>query len=197
MMLCERLDMGRVVVASVVAILGGFACSSQGTASSGVGGAPGSGGELDKGMGGFADGNGGTAAGGSGSTNDGGLQGAPCSRVADCASGFTCGYKVSDGCAAQGICVPVTPAPGAPACGALTMHCGCDGVTTVTGGCNFFADYAPAPVMSGLFECPNDAGASSDGGSSCTGWGGSGVCCAGLVYMPSASTALPGHCVKP
>ncbi len=195
MPLHERLELGQgvVVAASVVAILGGLACSSQDKASSGTGGAPAGVG------GGFLEGSGGAGEGGH--ADDGGLQGAPCSRVSDCASGFICGYKVSDGCSAQGECVPVWPQPGQVVCGALSLNCGCDGITTVYGGCNFFADYAPAPVMPAVFQCPTDAGLSSDGGSPCAGWGGNTLgdisCCDGLTYMPSGSNNLPGYCVKP
>lgn len=128
-----------------------------------------------------------------------GTQGAPCTSRGDCAGGFVCGYKISDGCSAQGTCVPVTPQPGQAACGALLLQCGCDGVTPVTGGCNFFSDYAPAPVMPGVSHCPGDAATSADSGLDCSGWGAicGKTCCDGLVCMGSSSSALPGICVKP
>ena len=127
-------------------------------------------------------------------------QGAACSRVSDCAAGLTCGYEVVTGCSAHGMCVPVTPQPGQAACGALSIYCGCDGVTTVTSGCNFFPAFAPAPVMSGVASCQQvDAGPGTDAGSACSGWGEtcSKPCCDGLVCMPSTSSALPSVCVKP
>jgi len=203
------MDRGIVVVGAVVAILGGLACSSQDGPSSGSGGAPGIGGEFSKGVGGFPVGDGGAGAGGAGAggagaggsvatIDDGGLLGAPCRRVSDCGFGRTCGYKVSDGCSAQGVCVGMTPPIGQAACGALVSYCSCDGVTTVTAGCTFAAGYAPAPVMSGAFACPTDAGSGADAGSTCSGWGAiCGTCCDGLVCMPSNSSALPSICVKP
>ena len=123
-------------------------------------------------------------------------QGAPCSRVSDCATGLTCGYKVSDGCSAQGTCVPVTPQPGQAACGALIEYCGCDAVTPVTAGCTFFSDYAPAPVMPASGSCL--PGTSTDAGRACSGWGEicNMPCCDGLVCMSSSSSALPSICVK-
>jgi len=122
-----------------------------------------------------------------------GAQGVPCHRESDCGSGLVCGYKIADGCAAQGVCVPRWPLPGQTACGALESICSCEGVTVYT-GCSYVGGYAPAPISYSL-PCFPDA-SSADAG--CAGWGASqGVlsCCSGLGNSPSGSSSLPGHCV--
>jgi hypothetical protein len=128
---------------------------------------------------------------------DGGCAGCglPCAKESDCGTGLVCGYKVEDGCAAQGVCVPRWPLIGQAACAALVQSCGCDG-TVVTTGCNYYAGYAPAPVSPGNFSCMEDGG--SEAGI-CGGRGqacGPEACCEGLSCSPPGANApVPGSCV--
>jgi hypothetical protein len=124
-----------------------------------------------------------------------GQQGANCQRESDCASGFVCGYAISDGCAAHGVCVPRLPQDGGPFCGAQRVFCGCNGVTDTVGGCAYAGNYAPAPVLHD-WPCESDGGV--DGAASCAGWGalcGAATCCPGLGCSGLWLGIHPGTCV--
>lgn len=71
---------------------------------------------------------------------------AECVKSTDCASGYSCMYKVADACSAGGECVKdVTGIQ----CFALETYCGCDG-STVNAGCGFPAGYATGPATGSL-----------------------------------------------
>jgi hypothetical protein len=136
---------------------------------------------------------------GDGAPVEGGL-GTPCQHVADCAAGFTCGYKQDDGCLAKGECVPNSSAN---TCFALESFCTCAG-TPMYGGCKYYAGYTPAPVARGtdykFSDCPDAA--TKDG---CIAWGSecssSIPCCSGLHCSPLVTPHpgdLPwgGQCVQ-
>ena len=67
---------------------------------------------------------------------------AECLKDSDCGSGYSCVYKVADGCHAQGECRAM---PTGIECFALESYCGCDG-NTVNAGCGFPAGYATGPT---------------------------------------------------
>jgi hypothetical protein len=72
-----------------------------------------------------------------------------CTSDSDCADNGICGFKVDDGCLAQGECFP----PPTIVCGGYSPGCGCD-FSSVNLICNGLpTGYAPKPVVfSG--ECP-------------------------------------------
>jgi hypothetical protein len=75
--------------------------------------------------------------------------GAPCGPGSACPSGLVCGYRVSQGCSATGLCVArPAPLPCLAVCD-ITL-CGCDGSPISFAGCCSPAlpsGYAPAPVQ--------------------------------------------------
>jgi hypothetical protein len=86
-----------------------------------------------------------------------------CASDADCNSGETCGFAISNACTATGACFVTQES----ACQALEPGCACDG-TNLNLTCNGLPDgYALKPVESTGY-CPDSGGIGVDAGVSCT-----------------------------
>ncbi len=78
-------------------------------------------------------------------------EGGACGTTADCTAGLLCGYPISQGCSAQGVCVPedLSCSNDGP------VVCGCDG-TPVGLACIWGPGYAAAPIVSTTPGCQPD-----------------------------------------